>query len=393
MSSPTKTIPSGLASQVGQSATQDMLTHWAMCWLLTRTDAVQMGFTAFDQPIVISGVTYQPALSFKSTAIRSSADGQVDNTEVIGILDSTTITEADLQAGKYDNATVQIFLVDWTQPASGIIKLKLCFFGGVSRGQNQFKAELNGLGHILKSYYGSFYSPNCRNDFGDTSCGFVLSGNSQDGTPATQTGTVATQAGDRRTFMASGLSGEGPRTITYNSSGTLEFGSADGISNFQIIKDSANGFTGAGFHKYESVYGSGSAYNDSQYILDKTPSAGTISTGVKLTHENIGGASCTLTARTPGFFDGGRFTWLTGANAGLKQDIRTWDGTSQVVLLLQMPNPITVGDTFSIVAGCDKRLATCVRKWGNLLGPAGATGGFNGEPFVPGENAALTYAN
>jgi uncharacterized phage protein (TIGR02218 family) len=397
MSSPMKTVPAGLASFVAQSATQDQGTVWAQCWLITRTDATAFAFTSHDQPIVVSGITYEPALSFKTSATRFADGTQDDNSEVLGVLDSSTITEADIQAGKYDNASVQIFLVDWASPSSGIIKIKQCYIGQVSRQQNQFTAELNGLSYFLKTYYGNFFQPNCRNDFGDNICNFDTStGSSQLGTPAEQTGVVATQAGDQRTFTATGLSGEAPRTITYNSAGTLEFGSANGVANFQRILDSASGFTGAGFIKYDFIYVSGSAYNDSQYIVNTAPSSAVITVGVNLTYEKISGADCTISARTAGFFDGGTITWTGGNNTGLTQDVRTWDGTSQIVLLLQMPYPIQVGDTFTIVAGCDKRLSTCVRKWGNLLGNAtGSTagGGFNAEPFVPGENAALTYAS
>lgn len=55
------------------------------------------------------------------------------------------------------------------------------------------------------------------------------------------------------------------------------------------------------------------------------------------------------------WFDFGKITWLTGANAGLSQEIKKQTGIA-FVLQLHMPYPITVGDTYSMLPGCNKLL-------------------------------------
>ena len=82
-----------------------------------------------------------------------------------------------------------------------------------------------------------------------------------------------------------------------------------------------------------------------------------------------------------GYFTYGLVTWLTGANAGYSMDVRQFT-PGLVTLALPMSYPIAVGDTYTIVAGCDKTAATCKTRYGNLMN-------FRGEPFVPGTDAIL----
>jgi uncharacterized phage protein (TIGR02218 family) len=51
-----------------------------------------------------------------------------------------------------------------------------------------------------------------------------------------------------------------------------------------------------------------------------------------------------------------------------------------VVLAQAMPYAIQVGNSFQIVAGCDKTHQTCISKFNNIIN-------FRGEPFVPGTDA------
>jgi uncharacterized phage protein (TIGR02218 family) len=82
------------------------------------------------------------------------------------------------------------------------------------------------------------------------------------------------------------------------------------------------------------------------------------------------------------YYGEGLVTWLTGANAGLQQKVKTHTGTGGTFLLmLPMPYTITVGDTLRAVAGCHKRLEEdCGTKFNNVLN-------FQGEPHRPGVDA------
>lgn len=85
-----------------------------------------------------------------------------------------------------------------------------------------------------------------------------------------------------------------------------------------------------------------------------------------------------------GYFTGGEVRWLTGANAGLKREIKEF-ANKQIVLALPMPYTIANGDTFNVLAGCDKLFPTCKSKFNNVAN-------FRGEPHVPGTDAILKTA-
>lgn len=75
-------------------------------------------------------------------------------------------------------------------------------------------------------------------------------------------------------------------------------------------------------------------------------------------------------------FGEGIVTWLTGNNAGVSQKVRTFAG-GVFTLVLPMVLDVQVGDTFSAVAGCRKRLMEdCKTKFSNVPN-------FRGEPHRP----------
>lgn len=144
------------------------------CWKLTRADGVVMGFTDHDAPLTISGVTYQPSSGFARSAIASRADLSVDTTDVTALLDSVTITEADLIAGVYDNALIEQFAVNWSDLTQGTIVLGYGRLGNVTTHRGTFRAEVRSLSQHLQQVIGERYSRACRADLGDARCGVNL---------------------------------------------------------------------------------------------------------------------------------------------------------------------------------------------------------------------------
>lgn len=81
-----------------------------------------------------------------------------------------------------------------------------------------------------------------------------------------------------------------------------------------------------------------------------------------------------------GFFDAGKVTWTSGANAGLSMEIRTHTDGGNIELQEPMPYPVAVEDQFTVFAGCLKRHdIDCQNKFGNIIN-------FRGAPFVPGQD-------
>lgn len=164
-----KTIGVALAAHVAGEA-----TTLATCWKVTRKDGEVYGFTDHDQDLgPISGVTYLAATGHEASAIETSAALNVDNLEARGVLSSAAITEADLIAGLWDYAAVEIFQVNWTDLAQGTLKLRRGWLGEVSIGRDTFTAELRGLTQPLQQTIGVVCSPSCKADLFDTRCKIV----------------------------------------------------------------------------------------------------------------------------------------------------------------------------------------------------------------------------
>lgn len=86
----------------------------------------------------------------------------------------------------------------------------------------------------------------------------------------------------------------------------------------------------------------------------------------------------TDTSRTEAddYFGEGILTWTGGLNTGLSQKVKTY-ASDTFTLSLPMIFNVQVGDTYSVVAGCRKRLdEDCATKFGNELN-------FQGEPHRP----------
>lgn len=267
------------------------VTTLATCWKLTRKDNTLMGFTNHDKDLTIDGVVYKAATGFTPSAIENSGTLSVDNLDVEGMLTSGSLTEADIMAGLYDFADIDIFQVNYMELSQGVFPLKRGWLGEVSLKKHQFVAEVRGMSQRLSQTIGELYSPSCRASLGDARCKVDLAAH-------TATGAISSVA-------------------------------------------SAQQFT-----------------DNSQTEASASFAAGII-------------------------------TFTSGANQGLSMEIKEYMYTTgiggQFVLALPMPYPVSEGDGYSVIKGCDKTLATCKGRFDNLLN-------FRGEPHVPGLDRMLETA-
>lgn len=99
--------------------------------------------------------------------------------------------------------------------------------------------------------------------------------------------------------------------------------------------------------------------------------------------------TCSAITKPEDFFTSGRVVWTSGDNTGLQKEIKkhSASGSPPVggTLSLQetMPYVISVGDAFTLYAGCTKRFTEdCAGKFDNAEN-------FRGYPSVPGNDSAL----
>ncbi len=174
-----RTVPSGLATHLAGT-----VRTLAVCWRIERRDGELILGTEHDADIVVASGdlagTYHAETGISGSAIESSSDMKVDNLEVEGHLDAIVsivgLTEADVAAGLYDGARVDLFLCNWATPADGQVVIRHGTLGEIRRtSEGKFTAELRGLTQALTQTVIRTYSDLCDADLGDTRCGKDIS--------------------------------------------------------------------------------------------------------------------------------------------------------------------------------------------------------------------------
>lgn len=176
-----KTISAGLLAHLAKTT-----TSLATCWKCTRTDGSVYRFTDHDLNLTLPSDPSSPYVAnsgYTRSAIQSNSQLSVDNLDLEGAFVSGQITEADIRAGKWDFATVQIFLVNWRDLTQGVLKERIGTLGEVRSSRNRFVVELRGLMQKLQQQVGRVYAIACDADLGDARCTVALA-------PFTVTGTV-----------------------------------------------------------------------------------------------------------------------------------------------------------------------------------------------------------
>ncbi len=281
-----RTLPVDFAAHLISGA-----TTLAWCWRITRGDGARLGFTDHDRPLTFDGTIFEAASGFSASELSAEVGLSVGNQELSGAFRSDRLSEDDLEAGLYDNASIEVFRVNWTNPGQRLL-MRTGTIGEVKRGLTAFTAELRGLAHVLQQERGRIYQPGCDADLGDARCGVVLAG------PAFTGSGAVTALIDDRTLVVSGLS-----------------------------------------------------------------------------------------AYTNDWFTRGLLIWSGGANATRKSEVKVHTlsaATVRIEIWLDTSRPVTVGDTFTLTAGCDKQFATCRAKFDNGLN-------FRGCPHMPGNDFVTSY--
>ena len=150
------------------------VTTLATLWKITRTDSIVFGFTDHTEDITYSAVTYEAATGYVPSAVKTSAGMNVDNLEVQAFLNSASMTEADLMAGLWDYADIEIVRVNYADLTMGHEWIRKGKIGNVKTGRTNFTAELRGMMQPLQQNIGRVYGVSCDADLGDTRCGVTI---------------------------------------------------------------------------------------------------------------------------------------------------------------------------------------------------------------------------
>ncbi len=239
-----KTAGSPLATHIAGET-----TTLATCWKVTRRDGAIFGFTDFDKDLTVDSLLYQARSGYTRSAIHTIANLAVDNLDIESAIDSEILSAADLRAGVWDGATVEIFLVNWGNLANGKIILKRGTIGEVELKDTVFRAELRGLSQALSQQIVELYTPDCRADLGDTRCKVNLAA-------LTVTGAV-TAVTDRRSF-ADSARGE---SVNHWNGGLLTWTSGANVGRKMEVKAFSGGGAFTLFLPMPSIVAIGDNYS------------------------------------------------------------------------------------------------------------------------------------
>ena len=216
-----------------QAHLNDGTTTLSWCWRISRNDGVALGFTDHDRTLSFDGTMFEPESGFAASEIRAGSDLAVDAQDATGVLTSDRITETDILDGRWDNAAVELWRVNWADPSQRVL-LRRGAVGQIRRGRMAFVAEVRSLAHVLGQTVGRTFQAGCDASLGDARCGINLENAIYKGTG------IVTDLLRDRAFMASGLSGFDASWFT---SGTLTWTS--GANAGRITEVLAHGVDGS----------------------------------------------------------------------------------------------------------------------------------------------------
>lgn len=169
----------------------------ARVYIIECTDNDKFYFTDHDTKIEYppsaeypSGVTYTPLNGINATSHRKESGLKSHGADIIGVLSDDTITEEDLRTGKFRNAKITMWLVDWMYPWNMYFEEHIFWIVNIEWNGQIWQAEISGLGKWLSNKVGGTIEEECQNEFCDERCTLTKS------TYLGSTQTVATVASE-----------------------------------------------------------------------------------------------------------------------------------------------------------------------------------------------------
>lgn len=162
-------MPHNISTQLKQHLESECTTT-AILWKIVRVDGEVYTFTNHVENIVYNKLVYFSDTGVDLSSIASKSDYSVDNLDLVGFLKQTGVNEEDLLADLFDDAIVEVLMVDYNNLDYGHLTLKNGFIGQLNQELQVFTAEVRGLTQKLEQNFGQLTSPTCRARFCDARC-------------------------------------------------------------------------------------------------------------------------------------------------------------------------------------------------------------------------------
>jgi uncharacterized phage protein (TIGR02218 family) len=197
-----RSIPASLAAELASGA-----TTLCRCWKAIRSDASRFGFTDHDRDLTFDSVTFRAATGLEASEAEALLGLAVGGGEVSGALSTDALTDKDIEAGLWDGATIETWLVDWRDVTRRML-LDAGQIGEIRRQGEAFTAEVRSLAQGLDQDQGRRYSGLCDDQLGDARCGVSLAD------AANRFTTSVAGVADATSFSAPAATGFDPGSFT-----------------------------------------------------------------------------------------------------------------------------------------------------------------------------------
>ncbi len=156
-------------SQELQASLSSEATTLCFCWKLTRRDGVVLGFTDHDCNLTIDGLVHESRSGFEGGEIEELEGLSPDTTAISGGLSSDSIKAGDIRSGRYDGASIELWLVNWKNTGERMLQGSY-ELGEVTTSGAVFKADLKTAASRLDETVGRCFNRRCDAEFGDGRC-------------------------------------------------------------------------------------------------------------------------------------------------------------------------------------------------------------------------------
>ena len=119
--------------------------------------------------MTFEGTLFEPESGFAASELRAGSELAVDAQDATGVLRSDRITETDILDGRWDNAAVELWRVNWADTSQRVL-MRRGAIGQIRRGRMAFVAEIRSLAHVLGQTVGRTFQSTCDAALGDARC-------------------------------------------------------------------------------------------------------------------------------------------------------------------------------------------------------------------------------
>jgi uncharacterized phage protein (TIGR02218 family) len=325
--------------------------------------------TDYIRDLTINGHTYKTDTGYEFTGYAAEANMSPGTLDLNGIASIAGISYDKVASGVFDNARVYAFATTWRNPIEDEEPIGVSILGKTTIKDTRYTIQMMMMVDALNQSVGDTYAPSCQKTFG----GQEYAGCMVNFTPITVTGTITSSTSpsafrDSARTEADDYFGEGTISFTTGQNAGLkpqEIKQYVGVktANITAISKAASAVISFASHPF--------VVND---VVAISGVAGMT---------QINGLQGTVTATTSTSItvniDSSAFsTYTSGGTAATLQ--------GSIVTHEAFHYPIAVGDTYSMIPGCRKRLQDCRDKWVNI-------NNFGGFSFVPTQSTYSQIGN